>query len=302
MGFYVELSSIDLGRIAQASSSNLTYASSGVGADSSYSPGSTGSDASGVMLLELDNEGGWRQLAPFHPNWRLILPSACGTWKTAIGDECVLYEETGSQQVFLLRGFSANQGPAFFGLQGIQYQGSASWRRIAKPLPESGNPGMWAGLAGKGGAAAGVGADAALCYVIPIHAPDSNGFAFLFYSGRFGANVGASGGAAFVLVTGVQKPMELNGFVQTGVDWALALGGKWSSMAKGLGKLDDLTKVIKAVHDNTDAIVGAAKSVYQGAFLDWEAKSVSVVDVVGAGLEAGVYWFAGRCVLLSDRE
>ena len=302
MGFYVQLCNIETGRLGQGSGTAYTYGTSGVTAPQSQTPGVTGGDAAGTLSLEFDNDGVWRQVAPFHPNWQLILPYACGKWKKSIGDEGVLYDETGSAQLMVLRSFGENSGNAFFGLDGVQFQGSALWQRMAKPLPASGNPGMWAGLAGKGGAAAGAGAEAALCYVVPVFSPGSNGFGFFFYAGRLGLNVGASGGAVLVLVTGVQEPMELNGFAQTGTDWALALGGKWSSLAKGLGKLDDLAEIIKAVQKNADAIVGAAKSVYGGAFLDWEEKSVSMVDLVGAGLEAGYYWFAGRCVLLTDRQ
>jgi len=256
------------------------------------------------ILLELSSDGSWQQSPPYHPEWTLLLPESAGTWYRAMADEVYICGQNKKDKYFLLRSFEQNQGHANFG--GIyhgSWDGSARWTRTSKPLPESGNIGMWVGLAGKGGAALVVGAEGVLCYVIPIHSPKSNGFGFVFYSGRLGANVGASGNAAFVMVMGVQSPQDIDGFVQSGTDWNLSLGGKWSAFKNIaiIGKLEGVGEIIKGVQKNADALAGAGKAIYQAGTFDWEERGVSVIDLpAGGGLEAGLYWYVGRCAVLGE--
>jgi hypothetical protein len=64
---------------------------------------------------------------------------------------------------------------------------------------------------------------------------------------RFGIGWGATGGFAFVFITGVDKPEKLNGWQQGDPDFNLALGENWGKMAKSASKLKKIEPVLKAM-------------------------------------------------------
>ncbi len=260
--------------------------------------------------LELEKSGRWRQLPPFNPCWKVLLPYPTGVWKDHWG-EIHIKDESKRHTYVILRAVDKDSGPAFCDpmgndhwlMGGAQFTGQGQWVRRAKPLPSSGNPGLWVGLAGKGGGALGIGAEGVVAYVVPIYSPKSNGFAFIFYSGRLGVNAGASANTSIVLVSGVQEPGDLEGYVQTGVDWNLSLGGKLSAFknVQAIGKLEGIANIIKMTQKNADSLATAAKTLYQGGSMDWEEKNVCVLDLpVGGGLEAGLYYYIGRCKIIKD--
>jgi len=64
---------------------------------------------------------------------------------------------------------------------------------------------------------------------------------------RVGIGWGATGGFAFVFITGVDRPEKLNGWQQGDPDFNLALGENWGKMAKSASKLKKIEPVLKAM-------------------------------------------------------
>jgi hypothetical protein len=64
---------------------------------------------------------------------------------------------------------------------------------------------------------------------------------------RAGLGWGASGGAAFVFITGVSNPQQLNGWQQADGDFNLALGENWGKMAKSASKVKKIKPVMDAM-------------------------------------------------------
>ncbi len=64
---------------------------------------------------------------------------------------------------------------------------------------------------------------------------------------RVGLGWGATGGFAFVFITGVSEPMKLNGWQQADPDFNLALGENWGKMAKSASKLKKIEPVLEAM-------------------------------------------------------
>ena len=78
---------------------------------------------------------------------------------------------------------------------------------------------------------------------------------------RAGLGWGASGGAAFVFITGVSNPQQLNGWQQGDGDFNLSLGENWGKMAKSASKLKKLKPVMDAMAKLGTKTPGALKKL-----------------------------------------
>jgi len=128
---------------------------------------------------------------------------------------------------------------------------------------------------------------------------------------RVGGGWGATGGAAFVFITGVSSPEKLNGWQQADTDFNLALGENWGKMAKSASKLKKIAPVLQAMSklgaktpgtlkkllktepDRYVDLVKAVKSVRDYGNLKAEGDpEVFMWDVPWAsgGVEASLFW------------
>ena len=64
---------------------------------------------------------------------------------------------------------------------------------------------------------------------------------------RLGIGWGASGGVCLIVVTGVNKPSQLNGFQTGGKDFTVALGENWDKIAKAGGAAKKFAPLINAI-------------------------------------------------------
>lgn len=128
---------------------------------------------------------------------------------------------------------------------------------------------------------------------------------------RLGLGFGATGGVSFVLVTGVSKPEQLNGYQDMSTDFNVALGKNWGKLVQAGGKYkkfkpimeamakmgaktpQSLKKLLKTEPDRYFDLVKAVKSVrdYGNLKADgdpevfmWDVPFVSLFGDVGAEL------------------
>lgn len=267
--------------------------------------------SNGTLTIELDSDNSWR-LVSKHSEWFYYFPNeASGQWKMGLMDQLYLYGQDG-KECFLVRQYEQTGGAAFYFLQSNNsYAISTRWRRVSKPF--TGQTGCWTGIAVKGAAGIGAGAEAVPSLVFSWDHL-GKGATFNCLSGRLGLVGGFSGGVALVIVTGFPDINQINGFSLSGWDWTLSLGAK----AKGFEKLgstgpmikrmvegiNSFENVIRKVKDEEKAkeLIGAGKGIVQSNGYDWSEQSVTVIDVplAGGGGEAGVYWYWGSCKLLSS--
>lgn len=247
------------------------------------------------VLIEMDDDKNWRLRPPIPSGFRSLIGEGSGKWRAEFGD---IVQILGSNKQLLveLRATEKREGYAFAGLQpNGTFAIKTDWRRVARPLPPNG-VGLWAGVAIKGGAEIGLGAEGIVAVVVSA-ANRQRWFTFGMLSGRAGIAGGFGAAGSLVVLTGVNDPMELHHSLQSGTDWALSIGGRWAQMSKaltGLGDLKDLGKLIWFSIEHGDQLVTLGKGVYQEACLDYEEQNLLVVDTpAGAGVELGYYWWAG---------
>jgi len=133
--------------------------------------------------------------------------------------------------------------------------------------------------------------------------PESN-FLLEIRGQRHGAGAGASGSWVCVVVTGIYDPKDLNTIELGGLDFSLSLGGKWSGMIKNLRAATKIRPIINAARAGkwTGSIAELLASAEQlkkavvMAFSDPESTQVDVkvIDVVGTGLESGLYYTVSK--------
>lgn len=98
---------------------------------------------------------------------------------------------------------------------------------------------------------------------------------------RVGAGWGASGGAAFVFITGISSPQQLNGWQQADGDWNFALGENWGKMAKATSKLGKIKPVVDAMAKLGTKTPSALKKLLKtepGKYVDLVKAVTSVRD------------------------
>jgi hypothetical protein len=105
----------------------------------------------------------------------------------------------------------------------------------------------WLGVVGKAGTMfAVVGIETVAGAVVSLDDP-TKWMAIGASVNRLGVGWGATGGFAFVFITGVEKPEKLNGWQQADPDFNLALGENWGKMAKSASKLKKIKPVLDAM-------------------------------------------------------
>lgn len=185
----------------------------------------------------------------------------------------------------------------------------AKWVRIGRPLPEWGLNSVWAGVAVKGGLSVALGGEEALVAVINIW--DKNRILFFnIFSGKIGLELGASGGVCAVLVTGVDGPAHLDGTMNRGFDFSLTLGVKWRALKtyadalgmggralRGLRQLATLKVVAQRL--KVDKYVEMGKGLYTTGSLSFRDRGVTLFDVVGGGLQAGIFYYISTTKVLA---
>ena len=105
----------------------------------------------------------------------------------------------------------------------------------------------WLGIVGKAGTMfAVVGIETVTGAVVSLDDP-TKWMAIGAAVNRVGLGWGASGGAAFVFISGVSSPQQLNGWQQADGDFNFAIGENWGKMAKSASKLKKIKPVIEAM-------------------------------------------------------
>jgi hypothetical protein len=128
---------------------------------------------------------------------------------------------------------------------------------------------------------------------------------------RLGAGWGASGGGCLIVVTGVNRPSQLNGFQDGAGDFSFALGEKWDAFVKGGGAAKkfapiltaiarigaktprELKAALKAKPDMYGALVKSVKQFKDSIGAAAEEQKVYLVDVPWGGFGAEVALFFG---------
>lgn len=119
----------------------------------------------------------------------------------------------------------------------------------------------WLGIVGKAGTMfAVVGIETVTGAVISLDDP-TKWMAIGASVNRVGVGWGASGGAAFVFITGISGPQKLNGWQQADGDFNLAIGENWGKMAKSATKLKKIMPVVEAMGKIGAKTPGALKKL-----------------------------------------
>jgi hypothetical protein len=130
---------------------------------------------------------------------------------------------------------------------GILYLPRPSAPRTIGPQVDELRLNMWFGLGGKAGTMFVVaGIETMEGLVVGLDQPHS-WMALQASINRLGVGWGASGGLCVIVVTGVEKPSQLNGFQTGGGDFTLALGENWGKIAKAGGAVKKFEPIIKAI-------------------------------------------------------
>jgi hypothetical protein len=251
------------------------------------------------MIVELNDDNTWRLPGHLSANFKSSpFKDGTGTWSGKFGDFLTMYGSDGKTEILELKDASEREGPA---TDPRLRPGSTApiWRRIMKP----GEPHLWVGVAGKGGAELGLGAE--ILFAVVVSSQNLQRWcAFRMLSGRFGFAGGGGGGISLVVITGVTSPKQLEVGVQSGSDWALSIGERWGSVAKSLTQVKELTELgsrVKFCLEQGDKLVTLGKGVCQEACLDYDEVNMLVLDTAaGAGAELGYYWWIGTVSVLGD--
>lgn len=269
--------------------------------------------------IALYQDGSWNCQKPIPQFWRYIMPdTAMGSWYRDIADTLVLMDPTGNKIVFELRTSGRGSGVAFLwprkGNRGATlYDGEGSWGPSSLSYQKS-----WVGLVVKGGGGFIAGAEGALGYVVNLNGPRSSAL-LRIGTARAGIVGGGSAGLALLFCTGFNSIMDMN-YSFGGWDFALAIGPKWSAIAKASASTSKITKALVSFDGGIEAIgtamtagqqgklgkvlselPGAGKSVVggYGMLVDTDEKNIVAIDIpfAGYGTELGVYYGWSRATV-----
>ncbi|MCL6504013.1 MAG: hypothetical protein K6T86_15120 [Pirellulales bacterium] len=189
---------------------------------------------------------------------------------------------------------------------------------VGAPLPVNEFPpardtalNAWFGLVGKLGEMVGpVGIESIAGFAASLDHP-GKGLGLTGSVNRLGGGLGVSGGAAFVFITGVNDPGQLNGHMQGDWDFNLSLGPNWGKVAKAAVKAKQLKplvkllnemgaktpsglkKVLKAHPDKWAELVKQGKALKEAIGIDPNGEpNVFIFDIpfAGGGTEASVFY------------
>lgn len=247
----------------------------------------------GAIGLELDNNSQeWRINPPAFPNWTRYLPSSHGRFtrgadQITVGGNANVY--------FSLRPANKMSGQAEFGLSfGSSDKSHTDWKRVPKPLPASGKPPIWYGLAiaGSGGPVAGPRAANA------IVVSDDKWFTFSMPEIAAGTSRGYFWGAAFVLLTGYLDRRGCVANFGSGIDYELSLSQRWIERAGTLNHIAafQFDNLIQFTLNNAETLRALGMAVLGETCVDHDERHVIICDLAGAGINAGIYAYTGACV------
>jgi hypothetical protein len=252
----------------------------------------------GAIRLELDNNSGeWRINPPAIPNWTHYLASSHGRF-TRGADQITVGDEGNANVYFSLRPANKMSGHAEFGLPfGSSDKFHTDWKRVPKPLPASGKPPIWYGLAiASGGPLAGPRAANA------IVVSDDKWFTFSMPELAAGTSRGYFWNAAFVLLTGYLDRGDCVANPGSSIDYELSVSQRWSERAGTLNHIAafQFDNLIQFTLNNAETLRALGMSVLGETCVDHDERHVIICDLAGAVINAGIYAYTGACV--QDRE
>ncbi len=171
-------------------------------------------------------------------------------------------------------------------------------------VPATQPSGIWYGLGLKGGGHFfAIGKDTIEAWLVSYDTYEDN--FFMNVDGwRMGPGLGGSVGVVLVIVTSLARPEGLRGHMFGGADFEASLGGRWSSVAKSLDKLQPAMRVLKGAKHVTkgaikvaewektrEAVKNAASAL--GMKFDAAEPQVNAFGVPGAGIGAEISLFYG---------
>jgi hypothetical protein len=248
----------------------------------------------GFVDLELDSKvHEWRISPPAFANWQSYLPSCHGRFNRG-ADEIILGDVVNENKYFSLRQANRMSGNADFVTTTERCPFRTEWKRIPKPLPESGQPPIWYGLAIAGSDGAAAGPRVASATVVS----DNQWFTFMMPELTAGPSRGYFWSAAFVLLTGYLDRGDCIANPGAGADYELSLGPQWRERAGALNHIssfqfDDL---IQFTLNNAETLRALGMAVLEETCIDYDEKHVIICDLAGAGINAGIYAYTGECV------
>ncbi|MFL5060746.1 MAG: hypothetical protein ACJ8DQ_11730 [Xanthobacteraceae bacterium] len=142
----------------------------------------------------------------------------------------------------------------------------------------------WIGIGAKAGTTFVVaGIETLLGYVVSLD-DLGKGMAIGASINRLGLGFGVTGGVCVIYITGVKTPSELNGYQSGDWDANLALGPKWSTIAKGgktVGKLQPLIDGLRRLGARTPAGLKALLKKNPDKWLDLIKTARTMKDFIG---------------------
>lgn len=269
--------------------------------------------------ISLERNGEWFVKAPIPKLWRYVIPNnfAGGRWEYDITGKWMIWlmDKTDKKVVFDVRDTKKGGGPAFTWLNAKSaYDGKCRWKPAMLPSQK-----IWVGVALKGGAGLGIGAEAGLAAVVDLNT-QRHGGSLAMGALRAGATAGASGGLAMLICTGFASVKEMHGHFSSGADYAIAVGPKFGGLVKSSkfatllknfdGGMEAVEGALKMGRSSTklQAVLkeapGAAKSAMStyGMLVDTDAKTMVAIDIpgLGGGAELGVFYSWGKAGVLSS--
>ena len=249
----------------------------------------------GAITLELDSVHKlWRIAPPAYAHWPYYLPATQGKWARS-GSEITIGNAAHQQSYVSLRQANKMSGQAvlpFASTDGCEFR--TEWRRIAKPLPTSGQPPIWYGLAiAEGG---GVGAKRGKVVVFSA----DRWFRFLISPPTEGAFRGYFPEAAFVLLTGYKDQNDLAFHRGAAVDYELSLGDHWNEQVGALKQMRELMHddLLPLVLRKTELLRALAMAALQETCVDYDERHVIIGDLSAAGMRSGLAAHTGECKVL----
>lgn len=248
----------------------------------------------GALTLELDNKNReWRIRPPAPRHWQHYLPATGGKWARS-GDEITVLDPINKKIHFSLSRANGMRGRASYDLSLTgRYDHHAEWKRVPKPLPVSGRPPIWYGLAVADNHR-GTGPRSASAVVIS----GDRWFTFSMPQPAEGSFRGYFWNSAFVLLTGYLDRGDLVGNAGAALDYELSLGAYWSEQAGALIPIASGQSggLVDFALKHSEMLRALGMAALEGTCLDYDERHVIIGDLAGAGIRAGIYSYTGECV------
>lgn len=254
----------------------------------------------GAITIELDrNTKEWRIKPPAYAHWTHYLPATHGKWARS-ADEITIRDCVNRKIYFSLKQANKMHGRAFYDLSITgRYDRATGWKRVPKPLPTSGEPPIWYGLAIEHYGEPSRGTRQVAAFVISAN----KWFTFSMPAPTAGSFRGYSWSAAFVLLTGYIDRGDLIAHPGAAVDHELALGGQWAERAESLNKVArfKFEELMQFALQNSEMLRSLGRAAVQEICVDYDEKRVMICDLFGAGIRAGIHTYTGECILADLR-